>query len=249
MYVEEIASKCHAQANLAVVEFGGYAARIASSKDIWQLGPYIAQSLLLLLAPALFAATIYMLLGRIIRYTDGAHYSLVRPTWLTRLFVCGDVLSFLVQSSGGGIQASAGNNSYKTGESIIVAGLFLQLLFFGLFIVVAVVFHIRIRKAQRSSHLLPRATQEDWEKYLYALYAGSGLIVIRSVFRVIEYLMGNDGYLLRHEVFLYIFDAVPMLFVMVLFNVVHPGFLAASKERVTSYEVHQIGKQEELGSV
>ena len=39
--------------------------------------------------------------------------------------------------------------------------------------------------------------------------------------------MGNDGFLLRNEVFLYVFDAVLMLGVMVLVNLVHPGEIAA----------------------
>jgi hypothetical protein len=58
------------------------------------------QSLLLLLAPALFAASIYMVLGRIIRLTDGESHSLIRASWLTKIFVTGDVLSFLAQSGG-----------------------------------------------------------------------------------------------------------------------------------------------------
>ncbi len=58
------------------------------------------QSLGLLLAPALFAASIYMILGRIIRLVNGESHSPVRRTWLTKLFVAGDVLSFLTQSAG-----------------------------------------------------------------------------------------------------------------------------------------------------
>ena len=58
------------------------------------------QSLLLLVAPALFAASIYMVLGRIILLTDGEKNSLIRQKWLTKIFVAGDVLSFLVQSGG-----------------------------------------------------------------------------------------------------------------------------------------------------
>jgi len=58
------------------------------------------QSLLLLLAPALFAASIYMVLGRIILLVDGEAHSLIRAKWLTKFFVLGDVLSFLTQSAG-----------------------------------------------------------------------------------------------------------------------------------------------------
>lgn len=72
----------------------------ASQSPNWTLGPYIMQSLLLLVAPALFAASVYMELGRIILVTDGEAHAIIRRRWLTKLFVAGDVLSFLVQSGG-----------------------------------------------------------------------------------------------------------------------------------------------------
>jgi hypothetical protein len=66
----------------------------------YTLGPYIIQSILLLVAPALFAASIYMELGRIVLMVDGQRSLFVRRTWLTKIFVTGDVFSFLLQSSG-----------------------------------------------------------------------------------------------------------------------------------------------------
>ena len=62
--------------------------------------PYIGQSLLLLLAPALFAASIYMILGRLIVALNAGSNSIIRPSWLTKIFVVGDVLSFLMQCGG-----------------------------------------------------------------------------------------------------------------------------------------------------
>jgi RTA1 like protein. len=56
-----------------------------------------------------------------------------------------------------------------------------------------------------------------------ALYAASVLILIRSVFRVVEYGEGFDGYLLSTEVFLYIFDALLMFSVMMIFLAIHPS--------------------------
>ena len=85
-----------------VCEIVGYSGRAVSATQSpdWTLVPYIIQSLLLLIAPALFAASIYMVLGRIILLTNGATFSLIRPKILTFLFVSGDVLCFLVQGSG-----------------------------------------------------------------------------------------------------------------------------------------------------
>ena len=85
---------------ISTVEFVGYIGRAISASDIWALGPYIVQSLLLLLAPALFAASIYMVLGKIVRFVDGERYSLIPLKWLTKVFVAGDVLSFLLQMAG-----------------------------------------------------------------------------------------------------------------------------------------------------
>jgi len=214
-----------------IFETVGYIGRAISSKETtnWTLGPYIMQSLLLLLAPAFFAATIYMTLGRIISYTAGESQALVKRRLLTKLFVAGDVLSFLTQSGGGGLMASQNAATRKTGSSVVVGGLFLQILFFSLFVIVAITFNIRIKKrpTERS------AAFPQWQKHLNMLYATSTLILIRSVFRVVEYLGGNDGYLMHHEVFLYAFDTILMFVVMVLLNVVHP------------YELNQHGKQHE----
>jgi hypothetical protein len=84
------------------VEFVGYAGRARSGQESpdWTLPPYIIQALLILVAPALFAATIYMELGRIVTLVEGEDYTLIRKKWLTKIFVCGDVLSFMVQSAG-----------------------------------------------------------------------------------------------------------------------------------------------------
>lgn len=85
-----------------VVEVIGYAGRAKSGNESpdWTLGPYIIQAILLLVAPALFAATIYMELGRIISVVDGEGHVLIRKEWMTKLFVTGDVLSFILQGGG-----------------------------------------------------------------------------------------------------------------------------------------------------
>jgi hypothetical protein len=62
-----------------------------------------------------------------------------------------------------------------------------------------------------------------WKKHLWALYASSALILVRSVFRVVEYLQGYYGSLLQTEVYIYVFDAVLMWLVLVIFVAVHPS--------------------------
>ncbi|KAF4635767.1 hypothetical protein G7Y89_g2315 [Cudoniella acicularis] len=203
-------------------EVAGFAARAysASQTPDWTIGPYVIQSVLPLVAPALFAGSIYMVLGRIIVMTDGEAHSVIRRKWLTKMFVCGDILAFTVQAGGAGFMSAGSLSSMNTGQNIVVGGLFIQIVFFGLFVLVALTFHTRMRKvptARVYSEHLP------WEQHLHALYASSALIMIRSIFRVVEFLLGNDGYVFGHEWFMWVFDALLMLFVLIIFCCIHPG--------------------------
>jgi hypothetical protein len=80
----------------------GYAARAVNAHQAPNYGtmPYAMQNVFILLAPSLFAASIYMVLGRLVRRIDGDSRSLIQSTKLTKIFVVGDVLAFLVQSGG-----------------------------------------------------------------------------------------------------------------------------------------------------
>lgn len=114
--------------------------------------------------------------------------------------------------------------SVRNGQHLVVIGLLVQILFFGFFVVVSLIFNSRINKAPTA-----RSSSPDipWRKHMRALYIVSLLIMVRSIFRVIEYIQGNDGYILRHEIFLYIFDSVLMMGVMVIFNIIHPSEIKA----------------------
>lgn len=88
--------------NITIVEIVGYAARIASSTEapLFTDTPFIVQPLFLLLAPALFAASIYMELGRVVALLQAEQHTIVRKTWMTKIFVTGDILSFVTQGIG-----------------------------------------------------------------------------------------------------------------------------------------------------
>jgi hypothetical protein len=93
--------------------------------------PFILQNFFILLAPALFAASIYMALGCIIRSVRGERHSLIRAHWLTHAFVFGDVLSFMIQ--GGTARLMVTWNNVVLGNNIVIAGLATQVISFGLF--------------------------------------------------------------------------------------------------------------------
>ncbi|KAI3392259.1 hypothetical protein diail_5947 [Diaporthe ilicicola] len=211
--------------------------------------PYIIQSIFILVAPALFAATIYMILGRlIVRVPSGPSCSLIRPSWLTKVFVIGDCFSFLLQASGGGLTAMEGKQDL--GQNILLAGLFVQIVMFGLFIIVAVAFHVRYSRmlavsgaygsgAGAGGSNSPNPNGVPWLKVLYMLYAVSLLVMVRSIFRVVEYLLGQDGYPLNNQWTLFVFDSALMFLVTALFFFMfHPNdMIGASRDAVAYDEV------------
>lgn len=121
-------------------------------------------------------------------------------------------------------------NTIKIGQWVIVAGLCVQLMFFGAFVLTSLIFHIKIIrqptiKSEGSMDQHGSIWPRDWRGLLFACYIASVLILIRSVYRLIEFVQGNDGYVISHEIFLYVFDAAMMFSVMVVMNVLHPSFV------------------------
>ena len=129
--------------------------------------------------------------------------------------------------------ASGTLSALSTGEHITVAGLCVQLLFFSVFIFVSTIFHRRFNaSAAAASMKVPTKSMfrnRNWETVLYVLYATSALILVRSAFRVIEFAMGNDGELLSHEAYAYIFDSTLMFLAMVTLNIFHPSSVLGRK--------------------
>jgi hypothetical protein len=204
----------------------GYCGRIWSHFDKESIGGFVMQAILILVAPALFAASIYMILARLVRALGAEHLSLIPIKWVTKIFVTGDVFAFGLQAGGGGIQSAGTLQMYEMGEKIIIAGLFVQIAIFGFFVVTALLFHTRMIKTYGAGQLQRNVA---WQRHLYVLYTTSALILIRSIFRVVEYLQGNDGYLISHEVFIYTMDALLMAIVMAIFAALYIGDLQPKK--------------------
>lgn len=204
----------------------GYGVRAGARNNTGKLMPFCIQNMFILIAPVLFAATIYMMLGRIIVGVGGERHSLIRPSKITLIFVSGDVLSFIIQGGGGGMSAVQDVHVVEWAERLIIIGLFVQIVMFALFCVLAVVFHRRMR---RSPVAIVESKGLSWEVDLYFLYVVSALIMVRSIFRVVEYIQGQTGYLLSHEWSLYVFDSLLMFAVTVLFCWKFPGHLATKR--------------------
>jgi hypothetical protein len=203
----------------------GYGARAAAYNKTDDLALFVLQAAFTVIAPAFYAASIYMTLGRIIRCVKGDHLSIIRTHWLTRIFVIGDSLSLSVQGGASNLTSNDNPKIAKIGEDIIIAGLFIQLALLAFFFTTTFIFHRRLKKdPTRESY----STKAPWRQTLFMIYTISALIFARSIFRVVEYIQGIDGYSMGHEWTLYTFDAVPMFVVAVAFWIWYPGYIQSA---------------------
>ncbi|KAF2454164.1 RTA1 like protein-domain-containing protein [Lineolata rhizophorae] len=196
----------------------GYACRAVNAEQTpdWERAFYIVQTLGPLLAPALYAASIYMELGRIMILVSSEHLSLIRRSWMTKIFVCGDILSFAVQGIGGGMVVSGDTDKVEKGQDIVIGGLWIQIVFFGLFVLNSVIYTLRLRRRPTEfSKELP------WTKHIIVLWSVSLLILVRSIYRVVEFAEGKGGELMSHEIYMYILDSTLMFLSMLPHNVYH----------------------------
>jgi len=218
------------------VEFIGYIFRIISIHKITDKGPFIVQTVLILVAPAVMAAACYQSFGRLVLWVLPPHLQTAKTLWLparriTPIFVGFDVVSFFVQVVGGSIVASASSVSkVNRGRDIVLVGLGLQLCTFGFFVVSSLRFTLvltRIRPndpSKAASHYaVDLPTDTRWRLFVITVNIASILILVRSVYRFVEYAISTHNYLSDHEWTFYVFDALLIFLCAAGFVAIHPG--------------------------
>ena len=155
---------------------------------------------------------------------------------------------------GGGIMANGSTSSMKIGQWVIVVGLCVQLLFFGAFLIASITFHCRINQnptaeSDKTMSSAKRCLPKDWRGLLFACYFVSVLILIRSVYRLIEFAQGNSGYVISHEVFLYVLDASMMFLVMLTMNLFHPSIVLQDDVYHQRLDLEELSLRREGGNV
>lgn len=214
-----------------LLEFIGYALREYCIHNRHVMTPYILSQVFIVMSPAFFAASIYMLVGRAMLYV-GHGYSIIRPSWITPIFVSLDVVAICSQGGGSGIMfgGSSTLDRIKLGRNILIVGLFIQLIAFVAFLFLTISFDIKTRRAlgQHVASLRP---------LLNVFYFSGALILLRSVYRAIEFMtidFGSyplTGYFYNVEWSYYVLDAIPIAIAVLAYNIWFPAkYLPKSKE-------------------
>ncbi|KAK6541936.1 hypothetical protein TWF694_007709 [Orbilia ellipsospora] len=229
-----------------LLEIAGYVGRVGGSSDPFMgLGgqAFLIQICCLTIAPACYAAAIYLCLARIVM-AFGADISRIKPRWYTYIFITCDVLSLVMQSVGGAMASLANTDSQlHAGEHISLAGLAWQVFTMTLFMVLCAEFALRC--LQRKGHFdeSQRALRESkrFRYFLFALGAATVFIYVRCVYRVAELSDGWGGRLMTNERYFLTLEGLMVILAVLLMNVFHPGicFEASYSSRMRAAKEYQ----------
>ncbi|CCO26235.1 mitochondrial intermediate peptidase [Rhizoctonia solani AG-1 IB] len=151
-----------------------------------------------------------------------------------------DVVAILTQASGGSMLSGDNFSTVKIGRTILIVGLAFQVVAFGIFMFIALAFDLKTRRSlgDKMAPIRP---------LMWAFYASAVLIIVRSIFRTIEFSTISfeaevqQGYAITHEWMFYVFDSLLILIATVVFNWIHPSNYLPSRKGLrmdgTTYEV------------
>ncbi|KZV87507.1 RTA1-domain-containing protein [Exidia glandulosa HHB12029] len=193
----------------------GLASRFALARDPTNRTVFIVEYLLIVLAPCTFIAATYVLLGRLAHYLSADKLLLIRPSLVSVVFVTADIVTFLIQALGGSMVVGTDDpNKIKTGGNLFKLGLILQLVSFAFFIVLVVIFTVRVYKREPRTWTADKDAGKsffhDWRALLVVLYTACLTIIIRSLYRTAEIQEGPGGKIGKTEWIFYAFDTLPL---------------------------------------
>lgn len=108
------------------------------------------------------------------------------------------------------------------GQKVILGGLAFQLIFFGFFLVIALIFKALMAKSTPITSN-SGSGRHTWQNLLKLLLIAALLIIGRCIYRMAEFRMGSDGFLMKNEIWSYVADAGPMFLVQGMFHFIHAG--------------------------
>ncbi len=215
----------------------GFIIHSIGSRDQQQVAYATAWQILFLLAPLWINAFVYMTFARMVLYWHPeGKVAGFRAAVIARWFVIADVMSFIVQATGG-IMASptAGADIIRTGLNIYLGGTALQQFFIVVFLGLMIAFQRRCAQHERFDG------KRGWRPLLFALYGALGCITVsclgpvfgsfshslqvRVIFRIAEFAGGitPSNPVPFHEEYSYALDCFPMMVALFILAIIHPG--------------------------
>ncbi|KAI9694267.1 MAG: hypothetical protein M1820_009070 [Bogoriella megaspora] len=225
----------------------GYGGRVGLNQDIFNFNWFLLYLIPLTIGPAFLSGSIYICLGRIINI-NGVNLSRFSPRTYAMVFVACDLLSLILQAAGGGIAATADTpDSSNTGKNVMIAGLVFQVFSLLLFLAFWGEFALRVRKAgeaQKNTDYASLRASRYFHWFQYSLLAATILILIRSIFRVVELQGGFDGTVANNEASFMVFEGPMIILAVGALTVCHPGLALRGAWQTAAWSFKKNVKQD-----
>ncbi|OCL07362.1 RTA1-domain-containing protein [Glonium stellatum] len=208
-----------------ILEMVGYVGRVQMHFNPFLSNPFMMYLICITIAPVFITASIYLCLARII-VVYGEHLSRFRPRFYTITFIICDFVSLVLQAGGGAIVEIATNYSFEhVGIDIVMAGLGFQVASLVLFLGLCAGFWMACIKRQDELDIRFRPLRSSLRFIicLYALFAATIAILIRSIFRIAELSKGFHGNIWNNEVDYMVLEGGMMAFACLALTFAHPG--------------------------
>ncbi|KAF2150327.1 hypothetical protein K461DRAFT_322791 [Myriangium duriaei CBS 260.36] len=210
----------------------GFALRCLSSRlDPYRISFFVGNYFLVTCAPVFISASIYVFVSNLSTWTN-AHYgnepvSLAlrfTPKSLLWTFVGLDIVCTVLQITGAGLIGAKTSKQQDPAivNRILIAGLAAQSISFILFLTVLILLVIKLSGiARRNSHA--KILWRERRITCLAVIVASVLVLVRTVFRLVESAQGVFGFLSSHEHFFIALEMTPILAAVALLILKHPG--------------------------
>lgn len=192
-------------------EATGYGGRIALYFFPFFGTPFQIQICCLIISPVFNSAAVYLVLKHIVE-VFGTDWSILNPKGYTQIFITADVISLVLQGTGGGLSATAIENPGQAnlGSQIMIAGVSFQVVTLFLFSVMATTYALR-RWHGTNLRPLTGSASDTWQDGKFRFFVGGTVtafitIFIRCVYRIIEMKGGWRNPIMRDEITFIVLD-------------------------------------------
>ncbi|KAK6360806.1 hypothetical protein TWF730_006928 [Orbilia blumenaviensis] len=194
----------------------------AHSHDLQSLGLLIPSQVFVYSGPPIFSAALYFVFARICYYVP--HAAPITPYRIVRTFISLDGICELLVGAGTGMFVNTqAPERQKIGQGLLRAALILQVLLFIAFAYFAVKLQLNARRL---------GIDGKWKNALYTLYVCGLFVMIRCIYRLVEFFEGIPGHLLLHESYFYALECVPMIISTGYMNFMHVGRWLPKNSRI-----------------
>ena len=215
----------------SALELVGYVLRYYLTRH-WDKDLFIVSYVFLLVSPNFFAFVNYSAVGRLLArlptkprgktwlripfITDST--GVFRPNRIAGFFLLSDVFAFIIQASAAGFLTSSDPSTISTGQTIIEIGLAWVLAFIALFFFVTIFVYL-----SPTYEIRAHPEYELIRKMYVSLFVTITLLLVRSIYRMVEYTTGQSGYVSAHEWTFGVFDFALMATACVFYSLWHYG--------------------------